>query len=76
MPYGLPAAITLSRYEWAFALDHKDEDGTSMVIVIPEGTVIFPKYKFADHDGEWLCTDRQGKRLVILEEKLRLSVPS
>jgi hypothetical protein len=76
MPYGLPAAITLSRYEWAFDLDRKDEDGSPQATVIPEGTVIMPQYKLADHDGEWLCTDRNGKRLAILEEKLRLSVAS
>lgn len=74
MPFGLPAAITLSRYEWAFSLDQKDEDGASIAVQIPEGTVIMPQYKLADRDGEWLCTDRNGKRLVILEEKLRLSI--
>jgi hypothetical protein len=76
MPYGLPAAITLSRYEWAFDLDRKDEDGTPSVVIIPEGTIVMPKYRIADYDGEWLCTDRNGKRLAILEEKLRLSVHS
>ena len=74
MPYGLPAAITLSRYEWAFSLDKKDEDGTSMAVQLPEGTVIMPQYKLADSDSEWVCADRRGKRFVILEEKLRLSI--
>jgi hypothetical protein len=76
MPYGLPAAITLSRYEWAFNLDRNDEDGTPSVVIIPEGTIVMPQYRLADYDGEWLCVDRHGKRLAILEEKLRLSVHS
>lgn len=76
MPYGLPYAITLSRDELAFNLDRIDDDGGHSVVTVPEGTVLMPVHPLADQDGwngEWLCTDRNGKRLAILGEKLRLS---
>lgn len=76
MPYGLPYAITLSRDELALNLDRIDEDdGRHPIVTIPEGTVLMPVHPLADQDGwngEWLCTDREGKRLAILGEKLRL----
>lgn len=73
MPYGLPAAITLSRYELCYDLDRKSEDGTPEAITVPEGTVVFPQYKQAN-SSEWLVTLKGGKRLSILEEKLKLSL--
>ena len=78
MPYGLPSAITLQRHETGLNLDRIDEDdGGHLIVTVPEGTVLMPVHQLADQDGwngEWLCTDRNGKRLAILGEKLRLSL--
>lgn len=78
MPYGLPSVIKLQRHETGLDLDRIDEEyGGHLIITVPEGTVVLPVHQLADQDGwngEWLCIGREGKRLAILGDKLRLSL--
>lgn len=63
MPYGLPGAIKLKNQTKCYLYENDSK------VLLKAGTLLEPRYQLADCDGfngEWLCLDALGKRLVIV----------
>ena len=72
MPYGLPGALKLKNAAHCYLYENDSK------ILLKDGTLLEPRYQLADcdgFDGEWLCLDAIGKRLVVAPlESLKESV--